>query len=444
MATIKFILRCSIRKGDHPGKLCARIIHGRKVRVLTLNISLYPNEWDDPGQRIVLREESVSRLRYLNKAVEDLDRFCEEFDSCIEKLERGGYYSVQDISLNSCSHYCLSGIKGFSKHLCRQLEQSGRERTARAYRTSVRALLRFTKSKDIPLKYLNCRLIKEFESWLKSGGKAMNTISYYMRMLRAIYYKAVAEHLICSKQENPFHGVFTGFEETRKRALSPQDLRELHNLDFSDLLTEPAEEITRMAEAKENPLDKSLYDCWRYFFFCFHARGMSFVDMAYLRKENIRHGAISYYRKKTGKKIEVGLSDSLKRIIDSFAEEVEGSPFVFPIIRDASKPHRLQYESGLKIQNLRLKRLSRLAGICPGWGLTTHVSRHSWATAGKYQHLPLSVISEALGHRSEKTTFTYLASFERSILDQAGETVDLFLLNPECRPEIGGLISGRY
>lgn len=434
MTSIKFFLRASNREGRHASKLCARMIHNRKVRVLTLNVCLYPEEWDDDKQCILLHDESFSRLRYLNKATEEMDGFREEFDSCVEKLERNGFYDVQDIVLNSYSRHNLSGIRGFTNHLCRMLELSSQSRTARAYRTSMRVFLSFVNRKDIPLKHINARLVKEFEIWLKEGGKAMNTISYYMRMLRAIYYKAIADHLISSKRDNPFQSVFTGFEETRKRALALEDLRVLHDLDFSELLDEPAEGIIRLTKTEENPLDKGLYDCWRYFFFCFHARGMSFVDMAYLRKENIRQGVISYYRKKTGKKIEIGLSDSLKRIINSFAEEVVDSPFVFPIIRRLDKSLRLQYENGLKVQNLRLKRLSRLAGICRNWGLSTHVSRHSWATAGKYRHLPLSVISEALGHRSEKTTFTYLASFERSILDQAGEAVDLLLLSPGNAP----------
>jgi integrase len=96
---------------------------------------------------------------------------------------------------------------------------------------------------------------------------------------------------------------------------------------------------------------------------------------------------------------------------------------LFPIIRNLDKPARLQYENGLNMQNRWLKKLARLAGINTGCGLSTHVSRHSWATAGKVQRLPLSVISEGLGHSSEKMTCTYMASFDRSTIDKASRKI---------------------
>jgi integrase len=207
--------------------------------------------------------------------------------------------------------------------------------------------------------------------------------------------------------------------------LDIEQLRKLNSLDFSVLLDrEEAGPAVAAGPAAEQaaPL-RDLYRSWRYFFFCFHARGMSYVDMAHLRKDNIRHGVISYYRKKTGQKIEITVTPPLQRLIDSFSQEVRHSPYVFPVIRDVGKSSRLQYENGLRLQNRLLKRLAAMAGI--GEKLSTHVSRHSWATIGKKQNLPLWVISEGLGHSSEKMTYTYLASFERSTLDKASRKIDL-------------------
>lgn len=432
MATLKFILRPSCR-GDHrPGKLCARLIHSRKVRVITLDISLLTKEWDEERQVLVEWEDSNPRSKYLKTASEKLDYYRSQFEDSIRLLEDKGRYDVSDIILDAPLSRGLSTLQGYVTNLSRHLERSGQGRTARAYQTSCRALITFNKGKDLPLNHINHYLIKEFEYHLKSSGRAMNTISYYMRMLRAIYRKAQKDKLIKYTSENPFDGIFTGFEETRKRALDLDQLRQLYQLDFSDLLNEDPK-VPLPAS-----VDKGLYDSWRYFFFCFHARGMSFVDMAYLRKANIRHGVISYYRKKTGKKIEISLTPSLQRIIDSFSTEVKFSPYLFPIIRDLEKSPRLQYENGLSLQNKRLKKLAKLAGIAHPRDLTTHVSRHSWATTGKRQNLPLSIISEGLGHRSERTTYTYLASFDQSTLDQASRAIDLALLDhPALKPSEG-------
>lgn len=415
MSTIKFILRRSQRGPSYCGSVCARIIHARKVKVLTLPISLYPHEWDEKGESVITGDEESERSSILRQGAETLAQYREQFAKLTARLEKQGRYSLSDIAFGCHTRRSQNSLSGFSEHLSTGLRRSGQERTARAYLTAVRALTTFNKGQDIPLKHINACMIKEFETYLKERGKAMNTISYYMRMLRAIYHRAVKDHLIEPKQDNPFEGVFTGFQKTRKRALGIEDLRKLNNLDFSALLENPELQIL--------PAQKCLYDCWRYFFFCFHARGMSYVDMAYLRKENIRQGIISYYRKKTGQKIEVTVTPVLRQIIDSFSNEVKYSPFLFPVISNNEKPHRLQYENGLRLQNKRLKKLARLAGIDGQKGLSTHVTRHSWATTGKLQNLPLSVISEGLGHSSEKMTYTYLASFDRSTIDKASESI---------------------
>lgn len=422
MSTLKFLLRRSTRGGLHTGSICVRVIHSRRVKVLTSTVRLFPGEWDEKRQQILLPDADTDRYHYLCKAADTLCQYREEFEEVVERLEKGGRYTLEDIVLGYRCRRGLSNLHGFTELQARRLIRSGQERTARAYRTAARMLIRFNKGKDIPLKHINACMMKEYENYLKQCGKAMNTISYHMRMLRAIYKKAVCEKLIDAKRENPFHGVFTGFQQTRKRALDSQKLRKLYDLDFSRLLKKKADIPEVSADSPPDiAYDKGLYESWRYFFFCFHARGMSFVDMAYLRKENIRQGVISYYRKKTGQKIEISLSPTLREIIDSFVPEVKSTPYLFPVIRDMNKPARLQYESGLSIQNRRLKKLSRLAGI--GDPLSTHVSRHSWATIGKKQNLPLWVISEGLGHSSEKMTYTYLASFDRSTLERASEQI---------------------
>ncbi|MBF0648987.1 site-specific integrase [Dysgonomonas sp. GY75] len=430
MATLKFILRPSARGGRSQGSLCLRLIHGRKVKVITSPLRLYPAEWDAVCQRVVLPEEGNPRWPYLSRAAESLCGYREQFAEIACRLEKAGRYTVDDILHNYRCGHSPAGLYGFADQQARQLLRGGQERTARAYRTVSRGLIRFNKGHDIPLSHINACMMKEFETYLKERGKAMNTISYYMRVLRAIYWKAVKEKVTEPKRDNPFENVFTGFQQTRKRALDIESLRALNSLDFSTLLEQQSLRPADSSELPEGsrPLDSGLYTSWRYFFFCFHARGMSFVDMAYLRKENIRQGVISYYRKKTGQKIEVTLTPSLQRLIDSFSGEVRHSPYLFPIIRDAGRPARLQYENGLRLQNKRLKKLSALAGI--GGKLSTHVSRHSWATTGKKQNLPLWVISEGLGHSSEKMTYTYLASFDRSTLDRANEQIALALSAP--------------
>jgi site-specific recombinase XerD len=43
--------------------------------------------------------------------------------------------------------------------------------------------------------------------------------------------------------------------------------------------------------------------------------------------------------------------------------------------------------------------------------VTSYTLRHSWATIAKYRGVSIEMISEALGHKSIKTTQTYLKGF---------------------------------
>jgi integrase len=55
--------------------------------------------------------------------------------------------------------------------------------------------------------------------------------------------------------------------------------------------------------------------------------------------------------------------------------------------------------------------------------LTTYVGRHSRGSAAKTSNIPISVISESMGHDNETTTQIYLASLDTSVIDQANAKI---------------------
>ena len=142
------------------------------------------------------------------------------------------------------------------------------------------------------------------------------------------------------------------------------------------------------------------------------------MDMAFLKKSDMKDDIISYRRHKTGRAIMLKVVPAMRRILNWIAPMTEGSEYMFPVITDPNKDPRLQYESGLRVQNKRLKVIASMCGIA-GNKLSTHSSRHSWATLARNAGLPLAVISEGLGHSNQRTTEIYLASLEQSVLDKA-------------------------
>ncbi len=119
--------------------------------------------------------------------------------------------------------------------------------------------------------------------------------------------------------------------------------------------------------------------------------------------------------------IELLVVPAMRRIIEWFAPQTEGSEYLFPVLTDPEKDIRLQYESGLRLHNIRLKKIAEHCRI--NHRFSSHSARHSWATVAKNANLPISVISEGLGHNNQKTTQIYLASLERSVLDDASRLV---------------------
>ena len=146
---------------------------------------------------------------------------------------------------------------------------------------------------------------------------------------------------------------------------------------------------------------------------------MSFVDMVFLKKENIKCNFIEYYRHKTQQLIRVSLTDQLKDIISRYRNDTD---CIFPVIDDSSglSPYR-QYRLALGKAERRLKQLGQRLGY--EVELTTYVARHSWATQAKECGIPVSVISEGLGHTSEKTTRIYLKEFDQKVLDECDQLV---------------------
>lgn len=293
------------------------------------------------------------------------------------------------------------GLSDYTRRLVLALQEADRDRTARAYATACRMLLKFAGVEELRMNEITAGLLHGFERDMCEKGRMPNTVSFYMRNLRAVYNKAVREGL-AEERPNLFEGVYTGVQVTRKRALTKEEMAEM----------------AAVAETAETP---RLTRATLIFLFCFYARGMSFVDLAFLRKTDIRNGVLLYRRKKTGRMLEMKVTAGMQRILRRFEKETEGSPYLFPLIQPGCGPERRQYESALRLQNLHLKKLAAYCNILKP--LSTHAARHTWATLAREARLPLAVISEGLGHTSEKTTTIYLKAFDRGVLDRANNRV---------------------
>lgn len=282
----------------------------------------------------------------------------------------------------------------FMESIISNLKEVGKIRTSETYTSTLNSFRRFRQNRDLPLSKMDSDMITAYEAYLRNCGVSPNSSSFYMRNLRAVYNRAVEEGFI--PQRYPFKRVYTGVEKTVKRAIPIEMVKEIKNL---DLFMKPTRDFARDM-----------------FLFSFYTRGMSFVDMAYLQKKDLRGNMLSYRRRKTGQQLFIRWEQCMQDILDKY--DTTHSPYLLPIIQ----PHRQmderrQYIYAAHKINRNLKIIGRQLGL--SIPLTMYVSRHAWASIAHSKNIPLSLISEGMGHDSETTTRIYLASLDSAAIDNA-------------------------
>ncbi|MDE6827967.1 MAG: site-specific integrase [Alistipes sp.] len=394
MATVRIKYRPSIRTGKE-GTVYYRITHKQTIRQITTPYRIFREEWDAQKSEVALA--CGGRELFLRTVREHTARDTERLRTSIGRLETAGCaFTADDIVDRFLAPAHEGSFVRFMEELVARLQHLGKIRTSETYAAAAESFMRFRGGRDLLLDEIDSDLMVEYQTYLRRRGLAMNTVSFYNRILRAAYNRAVEKGL--AEQRHPFRHVYTGVDKTVKRAIPLQAIRRIKNLDLS---ARPSLEFARDM-----------------FLFSFYTRGMSFVDMAHLRKQDLRNGILSYRRRKTGQQLFIKWEQCMQEIAGKHA--AKGSDRLLAIIRTPDNALR-QYRNALRLVNNKLKTISAMAGLQTN--LTMYVSRHSWASIARSKHVPVSVISEGMGHDSEATTQIYLASLDNSLIDRANSMI---------------------
>lgn len=271
----------------------------------------------------------------------------------------------------------------------------GRTRTSETYISALHSFIKFNSDEDIMLYEITAEVMEDYERYLKNRNLTMNSISFYMRTLRTVLNKAVKLHLV--ESSTPFQSVYTGIAQTVKRAIDIDSIKRIKEVDLGL--------YPHLAYARD------------IFLLSLSLRGMSFIDMAYLTYNNLRGGYLTYYRRKTGGRLDIRWELQMQSIIDKYPKD---SRYLLPILTNGADD-RQTYKKLSKRINRHLRQVGEIAQLpIP---LTMYVARHSWASIAKQKQIPISVISDALGHDSEKTTLIYLSTLDTSAVDNANSEI---------------------
>lgn len=238
--------------------------------------------------------------------------------------------------------------------------------------------------------------LKEYEDWLAGQQSSPNTISTYMRTLQAVYNRWMSPGI---EGYNPvlFKDVYTKVESRTKRALTAEQMEQLRNTDFSVLTLRQQQVLT-------------------YFLLMFMLRGMPFIDLAHLRKSDLRNRRITYRRHKTGKLMVVDVPPDAMRLLQKYRDKTD-SEYLFPLLHGGlfMEEHHHRYQETLRHFNRELARLMKQ--LLPGVSVSSYTARHTWATLAYHSGVPVGLISQSLGHSSIRVTMTYLKPFDAEVID---------------------------
>ena len=393
MATVKIKLRQSSVRGK-AGTIYYQVTHRRLIRQITTKVHVRPEEWDECRQRIIVRDNNAAQLQ--NR----IDCDVSLLHAIIRKLEAsGGLYSTNDIVSQFKTPNSHVSFIAFMKEQIEYLRRCNQHGTAKNYERAMSSFAEFLNG-DIAIIAFNEQLVENYNAYLSQRGIVRNSVSFYMRILRSVYNKAVRRHIV--EQTSPFQNVYTGIDKTKKRAVDESVISRLCKL---DLTKDTHLELTRDI-----------------FIFSYCARGMAFVDIAFLKKRDMEDNMLSYSRHKTGQLLSVKIEPCMKKIIDKYADLTKDSVYVFPFLTstDAREAYN-QYRKAINIYNRQLRDLSQILFI--NRPLTSYTARHSWANAARKHNAPISVISAGLGHTTERTTQIYLTSLEDNAIDTVNKGI---------------------
>lgn len=274
-------------------------------------------------------------------------------------------------------------LMNFMKQLIDRLLEEGRQGTAHVYQSTYNRICDFVGKRSLVFTDITPSWLKAFQNYLLARQLQWNTISTYMRMLRAVYFRAVDEGYAPARFRL-FNGVYTGTRVTVKRALDAAVFR-------------------RMKEpfAENSGLEKTRM----LFLLLFMLRGIPFVDVAYLRRCDLVGNIVTYRRRKTGACLTVRVEPEAMRLIRSLQNGDENSPYLFPLIQHPGDDEYRQYQQALRMFNYYLKKISVKLG--ENVSLSSYTARHSWATIANFRDYQQELISNAMGHSSVKVTETY-------------------------------------
>jgi len=391
------------KKKDGTYPVILRMSHRRKTISISLGISVNEKDWDSKRREIKKTYKGVNSVNRLNNLLSKKKSEAMEVVTKLEETNSLSFISIKQLKDKITNVNAPTSVFAFGEKKIKEMEQSQQFGNARTYKTVLSILRTHCKGADLRFEELNYEFLKKWEAKHLSKDNSLNSLSVYLRTVRALFNKAIKEGII-EQQAYPFKDYRIKSSPTKKRAISIKSLRKIVSLELTS--------------------DHELFHVRNLFVASYLLNGMNYIDMAFMQLSNINNGRIEYRRRKTAKLYDIKVTDQLQEVLNYYINDKESDDFIFPIIkRDQLADQYKDVEWARKRFNRGLKLLAKECGISDT--LTSYVARHSFATQAMLNDVPLQAISAMLGHSKLSTTQVYLASLPSDVMDEYQERLKL-------------------
>ncbi len=394
----------TLANGEHP--IVLRISQDKERKYVFLNISCSIELWDSVNNIPRKKHPNCEIIqKVINQTINTYRTKLLELELVNQQKVITPSMLVQAVKASSSKEEARKVFSFFDQIIDRLL-QIGKVGSAAGYKDTKRCLKLFTNSTNLLFSEIDQTFLNNYEAFLRKRGLAETSMAVYFRTLRALFNKAIKEKLV-SPNYYPFKefSVSKFNTSTRKRAFT-------------------LEEMKKIADLKIDPTS-SLWISRLYFLFGYYGQGINFLDIAKLQWKNLENDYIFYARSKTGSIIQFKLFAPAKAMIEHYRPLTGNHPdnYIFPILDRLKHITPMQIRDRVakvrKKMNNDMRQVAKLAGV--EGNPTSYVYRHTYATAANDLGAPVSMISQAMGHKSIKTTQIYLKQIDTKVIEGFNE-----------------------
>jgi len=391
------------KRKDNTYPIIMRLGHFQKTTSIATGQSLQKMYWNESKKQVRSSYKGVESVKFLNNLLLSEVAKAQEIINRLHYKGELDFLSMKQLKAKIVRKSKYESFFEYGLEIAKDLRTAQRFGTARNYEGIISILKVFNKQKNLKFNELNLDFLKRFEQFhLAKSGNTQNGLASYMRTIKAIYNKGIKDDII-EREYYPFLKYQIKTNPTEKRAIKVESIKKILELKLT----------------KEH----SLFHYRNYFLLSYLTMGMSYIDMAFLRKRDIVDDRIKFQRKKTSKIYDIKITDQMKVFLKFYISKKNQNDFILPVVkRDTLELQYKDAQWGLKRYNKGLKEIANLCSIEER--LTSYVSRHSFATHALFKNIPLAAISAMLGHSKLSTTQIYLKSLPSNTLDEYQEQLN--------------------